>query len=52
LQEEIHRVESNLRAEIQSVKAELIKWSFTFWVRTIATLFGIMFTLWRTMGLR
>lgn len=52
LREQIHRVESTLRAEIQNVRAELIKWSFVFWAATIAALSGIIFTLLRTVGPR
>jgi hypothetical protein len=54
LREEIHKAESSLRGEthrvredMQSLRADLIKWSFAFWVSAIAALSGIMFTLLR-----
>ena len=34
------RVEQ-LRSEIASLKAELIKWMFLFWLGTVATMLGI-----------
>lgn len=44
LSEEIH----NVRAEIHTVKVDLLKWSFAFSVGAIAVLSGIMFTLLRS----
>jgi len=44
---QVHRVESSLREEIQSVKVDLLKWSFGFWAGAIALLSGIMFTMLR-----
>ncbi|MGQ9635632.1 MAG: hypothetical protein ACUVXB_15480 [Bryobacteraceae bacterium] len=45
---EVHRVESSLREQIQSVKVDLLKWSFGFWAGAIALLSGIMFTMLRS----
>ena len=47
LREEIQRVETELREEIQRVRADLIRWTFAFWVSTIAILTGIMFSMFR-----
>jgi len=59
LREEMHGIESNLRqeiekarGEIQAVKVDLIKWSFAFWISSIAALSGIMFALLRTVAPR
>jgi hypothetical protein len=48
LREEIHRV----REDMQSMKAELIKWSFVFWAGAVAALSGILFALLRLAGPR
>ncbi len=47
LQREIQRVESALRQEIQSVKVDLIKWSFGSWLGSVAVLSGIMLAMLR-----
>jgi len=47
LREEIRQVDASLREEIQKVRADLIKWSFAFWVGNVAVLSGIMFALLR-----
>ena len=47
LRGEIQRVEMELREEIQRVRADLIRWTFAFWVGTVAVLTGIMFGLFR-----
>jgi septal ring factor EnvC (AmiA/AmiB activator) len=41
--EEIH----TLRGEMYKMRADLIKWSFAFWVGNVAVLSGIMFALLR-----
>jgi hypothetical protein len=46
---DLHEAAASLRQEIERVKVDLIKWSFTFWLGTIAVLSGIMFTLLRTL---
>jgi len=43
LREEIH----TLRGEMYKMRADLIKWSFAFWVGNVAVLSGIMFALLR-----
>ena len=45
LREEIARVEQELRVEIQRVKADLLKWSFAFWVGAVAVLSGLLIAL-------
>ncbi len=52
LREEIRRVEGKLREEMHAVKADLIKWSFMFWVGAVAALSGILFALLRLAGPR
>jgi predicted Holliday junction resolvase-like endonuclease len=47
LREEIRQIDASLREEIQKVRADLIKWSFAFWVGNVAVLSGIMFALLR-----
>ncbi|MGB9606083.1 MAG: hypothetical protein ACPL88_09440 [Bryobacteraceae bacterium] len=47
LREEIAQVQGNLREEIHNARADLIKWSFPFWVGNIAVLSAIMFALLR-----
>ena len=47
LREEIRQIDASLREEIQQVRADLIKWSFAFWVGNVAVLSGIMFALLR-----
>ena len=47
LREEIRQGDASLREEIQKVRADLIKWSFAFWVGNVAVLSGIMFALLR-----
>jgi len=46
--EDLQRVEVALRGEIQKTKADLIKWTFAFWIGNIAVLSGILFALLRT----
>ncbi len=48
LRREIHQV----REDMQSMKADLIKWSFVFWVGAVAALSGVMFALLRDLGPR
>lgn len=43
--EDLQRTESTLREELHKIRAELIKWSFAFWIGNIAVLSGIMFAL-------
>ncbi len=45
LRGEIARVERELRVEIQRVKADLLKWSFVFWVGSVAVLSGLILAL-------
>ncbi len=52
--EEIHRVETSLREEIHAlraethnIKADVLKWSFAFWIGNVAVLSGIMLALLR-----
>jgi cell fate (sporulation/competence/biofilm development) regulator YmcA (YheA/YmcA/DUF963 family) len=52
LREEFHREIHQVREDMQTMKADLIKWSFAFWAGTVAVLSGIMFTLLRTVGPR
>lgn len=47
LREEMHQLGASLREEIHKVRAELIKWSFAFWIGNVAVLSGIMFALLR-----
>jgi len=54
LREELHNVDQALREEIrrldqkiEATKADLIKWTFGFWVGNVAVLSGIMFALLR-----
>jgi hypothetical protein len=47
LREEMRQGDASLREEMQKVRAELIKWSFAFWVGNVAVLSGIMFALLR-----
>ena len=54
LRQDIQRTESALREEmfalreeIHNVKVDLIKWSFGFWIGSIAVLSGIIFALLR-----
>ncbi len=50
LREEIHRLDQKIEAvklDISAVKADLIKWTFGFWVGNVAVLSGIMFALLR-----
>jgi hypothetical protein len=47
LREQIRQVDASLREEIQKVRADLIKWSFAFWVGNVVVLSGIMFALLR-----
>jgi hypothetical protein len=46
--EDLQGVEAALRGEIQKTKADLIKWTFAFWIGNIAVLSGILFALLRT----
>ena len=39
-----------LREEMQRVKADLVKWSFAFWVGNVAALAGIMPAMLRFRG--
>lgn len=41
LQQRIAELGSELRVEIASLKAELVKWMFLFWLGTVATMIGI-----------
>jgi hypothetical protein len=52
LREEIQRGDAPLREEIHKIRAELIKWSFAFWIGNIAVLAGIMFALLRSFSPR
>ncbi len=45
LRGEISRVEQELRVEIQRVKADLLKWSFVFWVGSVAVLSSLILAL-------
>ena len=47
LREELHATAASLREEMHKMRAELIKWSFAFWIGNIAVLSGIMFALLR-----
>jgi RNA polymerase-binding transcription factor DksA len=50
LREEIHRLDHKIdavRVEIATVKADLIKWAFGFWISNVVILSGIMFALLR-----
>jgi septal ring factor EnvC (AmiA/AmiB activator) len=54
LREEIRQIDASLREEIHTLRgemykmrADLIKWSFAFWVGNVAVLSGIMFALLR-----
>jgi predicted Holliday junction resolvase-like endonuclease len=47
LREEMRQGDASLREELQKVRAELIKWSFAFWVGNVAVLSGILFALLR-----
>ena len=47
LREELHATAASLREEMHKIRAELIKWSFAFWIGNIAVLSGIMFALLR-----
>ena len=54
LREEIRQIDGSLRDEIHTLRgemykmrADLIKWSFAFWVGNVAVLSGIMFALLR-----
>ena len=50
LREEIQRVDASLREEIHTVKVDLIKWTFGFWIGSIAVLSGIMIALFRAFA--
>ncbi|MGB9606010.1 MAG: hypothetical protein ACP5U2_12630 [Bryobacteraceae bacterium] len=41
---------ATLREEMQRVKADLVKWSFAFWVGNVAALAGIMPAMLRFRG--
>ena len=43
LREEIHRLDQ----KIDATKADLIKWTFGFWIGNVAVLSGIMFAIVR-----
>ena len=47
LREELHATAASLREEMHKMQAELIKWSFAFWIGNIVVLSGIMFALLR-----
>jgi dsDNA-specific endonuclease/ATPase MutS2 len=44
---ELTRVETTLRKEVQEGRAELLKWSFVFWVGNVAAMAGIVFAMFR-----
>lgn len=44
---ELTRVETTLRREIQESRADLLKWSFAFWVGNLAAMAGIIFAMFR-----
>ena len=46
LREEIHRLD----LKIKVTKADLLKWTFGFWIGNVAVLSGIMFALLRTFA--
>jgi hypothetical protein len=46
LREEIHRLDQ----KIEAVKADLIKWTFGFWIGNVAVLSGIMFAIVRAFA--
>ena len=53
LREEIRRLDQKIEAvkvDISAVKADLIKWTFGFWVGNVAVLSGIMFALLRAFA--
>jgi len=57
LREEIHRLDQDFREEIarldqkiDATKADLIKWTFGFWIGNVALLSGIMFALIRAFS--
>ncbi len=43
LTEEISQLRMELRVEIQTTRADLIKWMFIFWIGQAATTLGIVF---------
>jgi predicted nucleic acid-binding Zn-ribbon protein len=50
LREEIHKLDQKIEAiklEMATVKADVIKWTFGFWISNVAVLSGIMFALLR-----
>ena len=52
LREEIHHLDQKIEAvkvDIAAVKADLIKWTFGFWIGNVAVLSGIMFVLLRAV---
>lgn len=44
---ELTRVETTLRREVQESRADLLKWSFAFWVGNLAAMAGIIFAMFR-----
>lgn len=50
LRQDIQRTESSLREGIHNVKVDLIKWTFGFWIGSIAVLSGIMIALFRAFA--
>lgn len=49
LRQDLVLLEERLKRGMSELKSDLIKWTFTFWIGTVAALAGIMFTLLRTM---
>ena len=50
LKEDLQRTEMALREEIQRTRADLIKWTFGFWIGNVAVLSGIMFAIIRAFA--
>ncbi|MFN3605416.1 MAG: hypothetical protein ACK4UJ_11975 [Leptonema sp. (in: bacteria)] len=50
LEGKIEVVRSELELKIEKTKSSLLKWSFLFWLTQMATLFGIFFTILRSLN--